>query len=128
LCKGFLVAGGARSPYLSAHPADLPIIHGMAGVAAQLPRAKMPATALRVLGDDRLFRLAAAGDSRAFELLYERHYQAIYRYCRSIVANPEDAADALQSTMTSALRANSAIASGPAVSARKRSALLARSS
>lgn len=65
----------------------------------------MPATALRVLGDDRLFRLAAAGDSRAFELLYERHYQAIYRYCRSIVGNADDAADALQSAMASALRA-----------------------
>ncbi|HEX6457613.1 MAG TPA: sigma-70 family RNA polymerase sigma factor [Thermoleophilaceae bacterium] len=77
----------------------------MAGVAAQLPRAKMPATALRVLGDDRLFRLAAAGDSRAFEVIYERHYQAIYRYCRSIVGNADDAADALQSTMASALRA-----------------------
>ena len=74
-------------------------------MAAQLPGAKMPSTALRVMGDDRLFRLAASGDSRAFELLYERHYQAIYRYCRSIVGNPEDAADALQSTMASALRA-----------------------
>jgi RNA polymerase sigma factor (sigma-70 family) len=64
----------------------------------------MPAPALRVLGDDRLFRLAAAGDSRAFEVIYERHHQALYRYCRSIVGNAEDAADALQSTMASALR------------------------
>jgi RNA polymerase sigma factor (sigma-70 family) len=64
----------------------------------------MPASALRLLGDDRLFRLASAGDSRAFEVIYERHHQALYRYCRSIVGNAEDAADALQSTMASALR------------------------
>jgi RNA polymerase sigma factor (sigma-70 family) len=79
-------------------------MHGMAGVAAQLPRATMPASALRLLGDDRLFRLASGGDSRAFEVIYERHHQALYRYCRSIVGNAEDAADALQSTMASALR------------------------
>src|SRR4051794_41879226 len=77
----------------------------MAGVAAQLPQARMPASALRLLGDARLFRLAADGDTRAFEVIYERHHQALYRYCRSIVGNPEDAADALQSTMASALRA-----------------------
>jgi RNA polymerase sigma factor (sigma-70 family) len=77
----------------------------MAGVAAQLPQARVPATALKVLGDDRLARLVSRGDSRAFEVIYERHHQALYRYCRSIVGNAEDAADALQSTMASALRA-----------------------
>jgi RNA polymerase sigma factor (sigma-70 family) len=64
----------------------------------------MPAPVLRVLGDDGLFRLAAAGDARAFEAIYERHHQALYRYCHSILGNREDAADALQSTMASALR------------------------
>jgi RNA polymerase sigma factor (sigma-70 family) len=77
----------------------------MAGLAADLPRARMPATALRLMGDDRLSRLAAAGDSRAFEVIYERHHQALYRYCYSILGNREDAADALQSTMASAVRA-----------------------
>jgi len=76
----------------------------MAGIAADFPRARMPAAALRVLGDDRLVRFAAAGDPRAFELIYERHHQALYRYCRSMVGNEHDAADALQSTMASALR------------------------
>jgi RNA polymerase sigma factor (sigma-70 family) len=57
------------------------------------------------MGDERLFGLAARGDERAFELIYQRHHQALYRYCRSIVGNGEDAADALQSTMASALRA-----------------------
>jgi RNA polymerase sigma factor (sigma-70 family) len=76
----------------------------MAEVAAELPRARMPAPALRLLGDDRLCRIAASGDSRAFAVIYERHHQALYRYCRSIVGNRDDAADALQSTMAAALR------------------------
>lgn len=61
------------------------------------------AVALRLRSDDRLARDAASGDTAAFAALYERHHQPLYRYCRSIVANPEDAADALQSTMTRAL-------------------------
>ena len=43
------------------------------------------------------------GDAAAFAALYERHHQPLYRYCRSIVGDPDDAADALQSTMTRAL-------------------------
>lgn len=61
------------------------------------------AVPLRLRSDDRLARDAATGDTAAFALLYERHHQPLYRYCRSIVANPDDAADALQSTMTRAL-------------------------
>jgi len=41
----------------------------------------------------------------AFTKLYERHHQALYRYCRSIVRHDEDARDALQSTFTKAYRA-----------------------
>src|SRR5690348_348958 len=77
----------------------------MGGIAAELPGARVPAAALRLLGDDKLFKLAAAGDSRAFEAIYDRHHQALSRYCRSIVGNEHDAADALQSTLASALRA-----------------------
>src|SRR3954452_19723845 len=76
----------------------------MAGIPAPLPRAKTPGFALGAMSDDRLSRLAAAGDQRAFEVIYQRHYQALYRYCRSIVGNADDAADALQSTMAAALR------------------------
>jgi RNA polymerase sigma factor (sigma-70 family) len=78
----------------------------MAGMSAPLPRVgKTPVIALRAMGDDRLVRLVAAGSERAFEVIYERHHQELYRYCRSILGNAEDAADALQNTMTSALRA-----------------------
>ena len=55
-------------------------------------------------GDDRLADLAAAGDERAFAVIFERHHQALYRYCRSILGHNEDAADALQSTMLRAMR------------------------
>ena len=49
-------------------------------------------------------RLASKGDPRAFAAIYERHHQDLFRYCRSITGNAEDASDALQSTMAAALR------------------------
>ena len=59
---------------------------------------------LGLLGDGRLARLAAKGDPRAFAAIYERYHQDLFRYCRSITGNGEDASDALQNTMTQALR------------------------
>ncbi len=58
-----------------------------------------------LLSDERLARLAATGHERAFEVVYERHHQALYRYCRSILRNDADAQDALQSTFTAAFAA-----------------------
>ncbi len=63
------------------------------------------ASALALLSDDRLGRMAAKGSTAAFSTVYRRHHQAIYRYCLSIVGNEHDARDALQETMASALRA-----------------------
>jgi RNA polymerase sigma factor (sigma-70 family) len=57
------------------------------------------------MGDERLARFAAAGHERAFVVVYERHHQALYRYCRSILRNDADAQDALQSTFTAAFAA-----------------------
>jgi RNA polymerase sigma factor (sigma-70 family) len=48
---------------------------------------------------------AARHDAATFESVYEHHHQALYRYCRSMLRNEEDAHDALQSTMTKALAA-----------------------
>jgi RNA polymerase sigma factor (sigma-70 family) len=59
---------------------------------------------LRLARDDRLARLAASGDSRAFAVIYERYHQSIYRYCHSILHDPDDAADALQNAMIKAMR------------------------
>ncbi len=58
-----------------------------------------------LLSDERLARLARKGSERAFATLYERHHQALYRYCLSIVRDPQDAQDALQSALTRALAA-----------------------
>ena len=59
---------------------------------------------LRLLTDERLAALASAGHPHAFAMIYERHHAALYRYCRSILAHPEDAGDALQNTMLNAFR------------------------
>ena len=55
--------------------------------------------------DERLARRARRGDERAFAAIFERYHQQLYRYCLGILANPEDAQDALQNTMVKALRA-----------------------
>jgi RNA polymerase sigma factor (sigma-70 family) len=60
---------------------------------------------VRLLSDERLARLVSRGSERAFATLYERHHQALYRYCLSIVRNPQDAQDALQSALMRALAA-----------------------
>src|SRR3954465_6557696 len=44
-------------------------------------------------------------DTAAFATVYQRHHQALYRYCRSILRHEEDAQDALQSTMARAFAA-----------------------
>lgn len=59
----------------------------------------------RLLSDELLAKLVGRGSSQAFGVLYERHHQALYRYCRSILRNEHDAQDALQSTMTQAYAA-----------------------
>jgi RNA polymerase sigma factor (sigma-70 family) len=57
------------------------------------------------LADERLAQLVAAGRDRAFAVLYERYHQPLYRYCRSMLGNDQDAQDALQSTFAAALPA-----------------------
>src|SRR3954449_226185 len=64
----------------------------------------VPAT-LRLRSEGALRSRAARGDATAFAAVYERHHQALYRYCRSILRNDHDAQDALQSTMTRAFAA-----------------------
>ncbi len=61
--------------------------------------------AVRLLPDPRLAQLAAAGDERAFEVLYDRHHRALLAFCRHMVGSPEEAEDALQQTFLRAHRA-----------------------
>jgi RNA polymerase sigma factor (sigma-70 family) len=77
----------------------------MSGAKAIGRTAAAPAPFHRLLSDERLARRSAAGDAAAFGVLFERHHQPVYRYCRSIVGDPDEAADALQSTMEKALAA-----------------------
>jgi RNA polymerase sigma factor (sigma-70 family) len=76
--------------------------HARAPVLAPPIRSR---AALRRLPDERLARWAARGSEAAFAVIFERHHQALHRYCHSIVGNGHDASDALQSTMLKAYRA-----------------------
>jgi RNA polymerase sigma factor (sigma-70 family) len=59
----------------------------------------------QLLSDDRLARRATQGDQRAFEAIYRRYHQDLYRFCLAMIGNPQDAQDALQNTMVKVLRA-----------------------
>jgi RNA polymerase sigma factor (sigma-70 family) len=61
--------------------------------------------AARLLSDARLAQLAADGDERAFEVLYDRHHRALLGFCRHMVGSPHEAEDALQQTFLRAHRA-----------------------
>jgi RNA polymerase sigma factor (sigma-70 family) len=61
--------------------------------------------AARLLPDARLAQLAARGDERAFEVLYDRHHRALLGFCRHMVGSPHEAEDALQQTFLRAHRA-----------------------
>jgi RNA polymerase sigma factor (sigma-70 family) len=67
----------------------------------RLPRGAV----LRLLGDQQLTRLAAHGHMGAFEAIFQRYHQELYRYCRAVLSDPHEAEDALQATMVSVLRA-----------------------
>lgn len=74
-------------------------------VPSAAPALQPPAAALKLMSDERLARWAAKGSQPAFAVIFERHHQALHRYCHSIVGNGHDAADALQNTMLKALGA-----------------------
>jgi RNA polymerase sigma factor (sigma-70 family) len=58
----------------------------------------------RLLSDEALAARVRAGDERAFEALYRRYRDRLYGYCASILRQPEDAEEALQSAMAGAFR------------------------
>src|SRR5579875_532020 len=79
----------------------------MCPVEAELPATRSkphpPLFGARMLSDERLAQEVARGRESAFAALFERYHQQVYRYCRSLTANDQDAQDALQSTFTNAL-------------------------
>jgi len=60
---------------------------------------------LRFAADDRLVAFVRAGDSTAFEILYERHARELLSFCRYMLRSQTDAEDAVQATFASAHRA-----------------------
>ena len=77
----------------------------MTEASVLLPESRTRALGLRLLSDERLAALAGRGDRQAFAVVYERYQPPLYRYCRSILTDPEDASDALQNTMLGAFKA-----------------------
>jgi RNA polymerase sigma factor (sigma-70 family) len=69
------------------------------------PALRLRLRPLQSLSDERLATLVECGDNDAFVTLYERYHEPLARYCRSIVRDGEDARDAVQNAMLSALRA-----------------------
>lgn len=59
----------------------------------------------RLLGDDRLARLAESGSEQAFGAVYSRYGRVLHGYCRSLVEDEHDARDAMQNTMLKAFLA-----------------------
>jgi RNA polymerase sigma factor (sigma-70 family) len=74
-------------------------------VARELMSTAGLTAALRLRRAPGLRAQAARTDPAVLAAMYERHHQALYRYCRSILHDDEDARDALQSTMAKALAA-----------------------
>ncbi len=56
----------------------------------------------RLCGDEELARRVSGGDSAAFEEVFRRYHQAIYRFCAAMVG-AEEAKDVLQDVMTKAV-------------------------
>jgi RNA polymerase sigma factor (sigma-70 family) len=69
----------------------------VAGVALRGPA--------RLLSDERLAKRATGGDRRAFEEIFRRYHQDLYRFCLATVSHPQDAQEALQNTMVKVMRA-----------------------
>jgi len=76
-------------------------MHAAAALSPRVPRI-LP---LARMGDEALASRAAAGDTGAFAVLYERYHEPLLGYCRSILLNTEDAHDATQNALENALRA-----------------------
>lgn len=74
-------------------------------MASRAPaRLRQPARLLRLASDERLVASLRAGDERAFEVLYDRHYRAILGFCRHMLGSREEAEDAVQHTFLGAYR------------------------
>src|SRR5829696_299291 len=67
---------------------------------------RAPLVRLRVgrLDDARLAELAATGEERAFEVIYDRHHRPLLAFCRHMLGSQDEGEDALQQTFLRAHR------------------------
>lgn len=75
--------------------------------AFAVPRAHRLPESTRLLafaGDDRLVALIRRGSEAAFDVVYERYHRPLLSFCRHLLGNPDDAAEAVQHTFLSAYR------------------------
>jgi RNA polymerase sigma factor (sigma-70 family) len=73
----------------------------MAATAIRAPLARLRAGRL---DDGLLAALAATGDERAFEAIYDRHHRALLGFCRHMLGSQDEGEDALQQTFLRAHR------------------------
>lgn len=77
---------------------------GNAGAADVGARMKVVAVGASMSADDAELALAARADAAAFDALYRRHYDHVYRYARASLGHDEDAADVTQQVFVQAWR------------------------
>lgn len=63
------------------------------------------AKVLRLAPDARLVTLVRRGDAAAFEAVYDRYHRQILSFCRHMLGDPDEAADAVQHTFLDAYTA-----------------------
>jgi RNA polymerase sigma factor (sigma-70 family) len=73
-------------------------------MAAHAIRAPLGRLRAGRLDDARLAELAATGDERAFEVVYDRHHRALLAFCRHMLGSQDEGEDALQQTFLRAHR------------------------
>src|ERR671911_2359342 len=73
----------------------------MATTAIRTPLVRLRAGKL---DDGRLAELAATGDERAFEVIYDRHHRSLLGFCRHMLGSQDEGEDALQQTFLRAHR------------------------
>ena len=78
--------------------------NSVAAYPSNPPVARTSFRLLRGLGDEQLTELVANGSGPAFAVIYDRYMPALLRYCRRILGSADDAEDAAQAAMVSAMR------------------------
>ncbi len=82
-----------------------PAAEGMPLESAKSAPAARRGRTLQVASDARLVTLVREGQAEAFEAIYDRYHRPIFAFCRHLLRDPEEAADAVQHTFLAAYNA-----------------------